>query len=325
MRKSKKHTHITIAVVAYFGKDLLIKTIESILSTTPKHIHVTLLTIPNGISLDLKTREYLKLHAVTIVPNKVEKGLTYRIKQAINQCADEFLILTQDGIGFTLTTLENTLQSFNDEEVTITSSKVEPSHARSLGERVTEVRSLLKTRIGNNWRRKDNYLMLNSQFIGLRMSFAAMLQIPDSVNNISTYLYLENKHKKGKFRFVFNSLCTNQRPQSIYSYIDWRKSLESTQDEMNKHFDLNGREFNIPKLIVLESIFLEFVNRPIPTLLYFIVLTYIKATQYTFALNGKIEPIKTTVASKVILTKSRLLKFTSVPPKRKTLRTAKQG
>ena len=194
MQISKKQTQLTVAVISYFGGDILTKTVDSILSTTPPHIKLNLLVFPNGIQLDDQVRNYLRDRNVTIVFNRVEKGLTYRIKQAVNECFHDFLILTQDGIGFTPTTLVQTLQTFYENpDVTITSAKIEPSHAQSLGEAVTEVRALLKWRIGNHWRRKDNYLMLSSKFMGLRMNFIKNMNIPDAVNNVSTYLYLENK------------------------------------------------------------------------------------------------------------------------------------
>lgn len=318
MYTSRKPISITVAVISYFGGEILAKTIDSILSTTPSHVQVNLLVFPNGIQLDDQVRNYLKDRNVTIVFNRVEKGLTYRIKQAINECFHDFLILTQDGIGFTPTTLVQTLQSFRENpDVTITSAKIEPSHAQSLGEAVTEVRSLLKWRIGNHWRRKDNYLMLSSKFMGLRMRFIKNMNIPDAVNNVSTYLYLENKKQNGRFKYVFNAICTNKRPQNIYSYIDWRKSLLSTQDEMAKYFELTGREFKIPKSIVAESIFMEFVNKPVPTMLYFLVLTYIKAKQYFFAADRKVQPVKVATEEWSTLVRSKIKSLTEVPPKRR--------
>lgn len=318
MLKSRKQIPVTVAVISYFGGEILTKTIDSILSTTPPHIQVNLQVFPNGVQLEDQVKSYLKDRNVAIVFNRVEKGLTYRIKQAINECTHEFLFLTQDGIGFTPTTLNQNLQTFYENpDVTITSAKIEPSHAQSLGEAVTEVRSLLKWRIGNHWRRKDNYLMLSSKFMGLRMSFVKNLSIPDAVNNISTYLYLENRQQNGRFKYVFNAICTNKRPQNIYSYIDWRKSLLSTQGEMAKYFELTGREFKIPKSIVAESIFMEFVNRPVPTMLYFLVLTYIKSKQYFFAADKKVQPVKMVTEDWSSLVRSKIKSLTDVPPKRK--------
>lgn len=318
MQKPKKNIPITVAVISYFGGEILTKTIDSILSTTQPYIQLNLLVFPNGIQLDDQVRNYLKDRNVTLVFNRVEKGLTYRIKQAISECVHDFLFLTQDGIGFTPTTLVQTLQSFHENpDVTIISAKIEPSHAQRLGEAVTEVRSLLKWRIGNHWRRKDNYLMLSSKFLGLRMKFVKNLNIPDAVNNVSTYLYLENKKQNGRFKYVFNAICTNKRPQGIYSYIDWRKSLLSTQGEMAKYFELTGREFKIPKSIVMESIFMEFVNRPIPTMLYFCVLTYIKSKQYFFAADRKVEPIKVVSEHWSEMVHNRIKNLSTVPPKRK--------
>lgn len=318
MQVSRKHIPVTVAVISYFGGDILTKTIESILSTTPLNISLNLLVFPNGIQLDEHVRNYLKERNVTIVFNRVEKGLTYRIKQAISECQHDFLFLTQDGIGFTPSTLIQTLQTFfENSDVTITSAKIEPSHAQSLGEAVTEVRSLLKWRIGNHWRRKDNYLMLSSKFIGLRMSFVKNLSIPDAVNNISTYLYLENKRQNGRFKYVFNAICTNKRPQDIYSYIDWRKSLLSTQDEMAQYFSLTGREFRIPKSIVAESIFMEFVNKPVPTMLYFLMLSYIKIKQYFLVADRKVKPLKIATENISTYVRTKLNNLTTVPPKRK--------
>jgi hypothetical protein len=159
--------------------------------------------------------------------------------------------------------------------------------------------------------------MLSSKFMGLRMSFVKNLSIPDAVNNISTYLYLENRQQNGRFKYVFNAICTNKRPQNIYSYIDWRKSLLSTQGEMAKYFELTGREFRIPKSIVAESIFMEFVNRPVPTMLYFLVLTYIKSKQYFFVADRKVQPLKVATENFTTSLRGKIKNITTVPPKRK--------
>lgn len=321
MRKTRKKFSITVAVVAYFGAELLQKTIDSILVSAGKQ-PISLLVIPNGIILDKNTKEFLKERNIPIIFNKVEKGLTARIKQAISLTDDDLLVLTQDGIGFTLHTLEQIQETFrNHPDATLTSPRIVPSHAQNMHELITDVRANLKWRVGNSWRRKDNYLMVSSRCLALKTEFAKQMTIPDKVNNIATYLYLENKRLKGRFRYTFNAICTNNRPQNLNAYIDWRRGLESTQAEMLSYFEDRARDFKIPKFIVFESTFLEIVNHPVPTILYFGLLSYIKSKQYILMVQSMFTRVfgsismRTKTAADSLSTKSA--RALTIPPKKR--------
>src|SRR3989344_4952144 len=153
----KNNLTLTIGIPTYYGGESLVKTVESI-SKFKNVYDVRIIVSVDGKKLDKHIYNPLKKYGVKIVENKIRGGQVARINQIIAMCKTDIIILTQDDIIFTPSTIDEIMNGFeNNPEITMEAARVVPLRATNLIEKVVQVGVSISYTLGKNWNGGDNY------------------------------------------------------------------------------------------------------------------------------------------------------------------------
>ena len=253
----------TIGIPTYYGGPGLVKTVKSILAS--KNVgQFRLIVTVDGNPLSKSIYAQLKKLGVEILDNKDRRGQMGRIKQLIQLTKTDLLILTQDDIRFAPNTLAHILKAFTrDPKLTMISGKLLPEPASTFIEIVNEMGIRLNYRIGNSWRKGDNYLLASGRLIGLKARLGKKFTLAEEVINSDAYLYFINKEAGGVFRHLPQAVIYNKSPQKINEVLKQSRKFLISHKETS-HFlkkDLST-EYTIPKRLMLQATLAEFIQHP---------------------------------------------------------------
>lgn len=275
----------TVGLPTYYGAPAIIKTIESILASEGVDKFRLIVTVDgNPLKPEIETK--LKELGVEIIFNEQRGGQTARIKQLLDICQTEILILTQDDVIFAPCTISEILKAFdNDADLTMIGTNIKPTPSSTFFENIIKVGVDIRDRAGLRWNDGDNYLMSNGRCLAFRFPFAKQFQIPEVIINSDAYLYFENKKNHGKFISLQSAVVFNKSPLKLKEHAKQSRRFVNSRNELEEYFksDLK-KEYHIPRYLILMASFREFLRAPIKSIIYSAVSIYVRV--------GNIKPKK---------------------------------
>lgn len=276
----KNNLIFTVGIPTYYGGLGLVEAAKSILAS--KNVgEFRFIVCVDGNPLEKDIEKKLVSLGVEVVFSSIRGGQVARVKQMISLTKSDLLILTQDDIRFEQDTLSKIIKTFEtNPDITMIGARVLPFPAKFLFEKIVETGVSLTHHIGKSWNSGDNYLLASGRCLAFKTSFIKKFKIPEEVINSDAYLYLENKKKKGVFKYLPDAIVYNKSPQNLKEHLKQSRKFQYSLEELSKHitFDLN-KEYSVPALIKLRAYFEEFIRNPFWTILYFFVFFYTRTQQ----------------------------------------------
>ncbi len=270
-----KKLTLTVGIPTYYGGESLVKTVESI-SKFKNVYDVRIIVSVDGKKLDKHIYNPLKKYGVKIVENKIRGGQVARINQIITMCETDIIILTQDDIIFTSSTIDEIMYGFeNNPEVTMEAARVIPLKATNLIEKIIQVGVSISYTLGKNWNNGDNYFAAGGRCLAFRTEFAKQFSTPEEVLNSDTYLYFLNQKSGGKFLYVPSAIYRMRSPSKLSDHLKQSKKYQYVPQEI-KHYlkiDINKTQ-SLPKSLLIYATVKEFFKNPIVAFCYWIIMFY---------------------------------------------------
>ena len=270
-----KKLTLTIGIPTYYGGESLVKTVESILKF--KNVYdFNIIVSVDGKKLDKQIYNPLKKYGVRIVENITRGGQVARINQIISMCETDIIILTQDDIIFTSSTVDEIMNGFeNNPEVTMEAARVVPLKATNLIEKIIQVGVSISFTLGKNWNNGDNYFAAGGRCLAFRTDFAKHFKTPDEVLNSDTYLYFLNQKLGGKFLYVPSAIYRMRSPNKLSDHLKQSKKYQYVPREIMHYLkiDINKTQ-TLPKSLLIYATLKEFSKNPIITFIYWIIMFY---------------------------------------------------
>ncbi|MDD2807152.1 MAG: glycosyltransferase [Patescibacteria group bacterium] len=269
--------NFTVGLPTYYGAPAIIKTVESILASKNVGQFRLIVTI-DGNPLKPEIEERLTSLGVEVIFNDQRGGQTARIKQLINLCETEILILTQDDIIFQPNTISEIMLSLeNNKNLTMIGTNVKPMPAQTYFEKILEIGVKIRDQVGLKWNDGDNYLMSNGRCLVFRIPFAKQYKIPEVIINSDAYLYFVNKKIGGKFISLQSAIVYNKSPLRLKEHVKQSRRFINSYDELLNYFGSEiKKEYQIPKWLILVAATKIFFSSPVKATLYFLVSVYVK-------------------------------------------------
>jgi cellulose synthase/poly-beta-1,6-N-acetylglucosamine synthase-like glycosyltransferase len=275
---------MTVGIPTYYGGQGVVETAKSISASQGVADFRFIVTV-DGNPLQKEVKKQLLDLGVEVIENKQRGGQVARIKQLIELCETDILVLTQDDIVFGKDTLSKIAKAFaKNPKITMVGARMLPVPAKILLEKVVERGVYLTHRIGDMYQNGDNYLLSSGRCLAFRSEFIKQMDIPEEIINSDAYLYFENKRKNGKFLALKNAFVYNKSPQKIVEHIKQSKKFAYSRGELHKYlpemdFEV---EYKIPKWITVKALTMELVSHPIWTMMYVGLQVYVRFQKNPF-------------------------------------------
>lgn len=260
----KKKLMFTVAIPTCYGGGSLVAAIASI-RASQEVTDFPIIVVADSIPIPTSIKKELKALGVQLTENKGRGTQMKKVKQMIAKCKTDVFIFTQDDIRFDQNALSEIMSAFErDPKLTMLGVNIQPEPARTFFERVIEVGLKGAYRVGTAWRGGDNYLLANGRCMAFRTSFLKKFTIPDAVVNADAYLYFENKRRGGTFSFAKGAIVYNRSPQQISEHIRQSNRFAYSATELQRYFGPDiVSEYELPRQLVLQSLFAEFLSQPL--------------------------------------------------------------
>jgi cellulose synthase/poly-beta-1,6-N-acetylglucosamine synthase-like glycosyltransferase len=273
----KKALTITIGIPTYYGAPSIVKTVKSILNSKTSQ-NFTLIVTVDGNPLNSKIKTTLKKLGVVVWDNRNRLGQLGRIKELVKKTSTDVLILTQDDILFSPTTIDEIVKVFSSKpELTMAGCNVLPVKAATFFENIVEMGVSLTHRIGKRWNRGDNYLLASGRCLAFKTSHAKKFVIDENIINSDAYLYFLNKLNKGIFTFIESAIVYNKSPENLNEHIKQSKKFQISKNEVSKYIPIElSPEYSMPTSIVFTAIVEEFLHKPIELVCYLCITLFMR-------------------------------------------------
>ncbi len=274
--KNIKPLSLTVGITTCYGDNSILDTVKSIRSSKGiKKFDFIIVADRNPINPWLKSQ--LKKHNVRLIENKTEGSQVSKQKQILALTKSDVIILTQDDVLLDPFAIKKVLDAFQNPQTTMISILNNPVKPTNLFESILNVGTNIANNMAKNWKDGDNYLSVIGRFMAFRTDFMKKnINQRDTIATSDAYYYLENKRNSGKYRYLSNASVFFKNPQNMKEHLRKSSRFQYSKLEMSKYFstlDLN-REYEVPKAVIIKSIFQQFVSSPLLTICYFAVYFY---------------------------------------------------
>ena len=265
MPQTKTQLTFTVGLPTYYGAPAIVATAKSIRASVGVGEFRLIVTV-DGKPLQPEIQEQLAALDAEIIFNPIRGGQTTRIKQLIQLCETDILILTQDDVLFEPTTVAELLKTFSDQPaITMIGARIKPIPAEKRFERIIEMGVRLNYVIGRRWNGGDNYLLAIGRCLAFRSQFVKRCSIPDEIINSDAYLYFENKRRGGKFICAEHAVVFNKSQQKLKEYVKQSRRFKNSFNELGKYLPNIKNEYVFPKSLAVYQLFRELLGHPLLT------------------------------------------------------------
>ena len=255
---------VTVGIPTYYGGRGLVKTVKSILASTGVE-PFRLIVCVDGNPLQKEVENALGALGVEIIFSQERGGQRARIKQMLDVCTTDVLILTQDDVLFSPDAIRHLLGTFESyPEATMLSGHGEPLPAKSFFESVIQIGMMISECVGKQWRGGDNYLRVGGRCLAFRAGFMRTLDIAEEVLSSDANFYFLNEKNNGVFRHVDEAVYFVRSPQTIVEHLKQSRKYQLISKEIQRDLDLDiGRLQPIPLGLLSRVAFLTFFQHPV--------------------------------------------------------------
>lgn len=235
---SGKKLTLTIGIPTYEGGESLIKTVESVRASQDVD-HFRLFVCVDGKPLEPHIEERLLELGTEILKSEVREGQRARIKQMVATASSDILILTQDDIIFSPTTVREFMRVFElHPEITLASGNGQPLPAKTFIERVIHHGLRITNEVTRYWKRGDNYMQCGGKGLAFRLDFLRTLELTEKVMNSDTNFYFLNQKRGGHFIFVRKAIYYFRSPQNLKEHLRQSRKSQEAPKEVKTYLDM---------------------------------------------------------------------------------------
>lgn len=285
----KKKLTFTVGITTCYGDDSILDTVKSICASRGvDKSRFIIVADRNPIKPHLKKE--LKKYGVELIENKIEGSQVKKQKQILKMAKTDILILTQDDVVFEPDTLAAIMNTFEKHpKTTFISVKKQPVRATSLFEDIISVGPSIVNRIVKDWNKGDNYLSSIGRCLAFRTEWIKKMRSPDEIVSSDAFRYFENKKNGGAYEYLPNVAILYKKPQNMKEHLRKSSRFQHQKLEMSRYFGDLSPEYKIPKLILLKSVMLEFLNSPLK--LSFFLAVYIYTRLFKSSIQQALNPV----------------------------------
>lgn len=258
-----------VGIPTCYGGESLVKTAQSIMASVGIS-QFRFIIVADRTPIKEQNREKLRKMGIELYWNKKEGSQFKKIKQIVEMCDSDILIVTQDDVVFERDTLEKIVLSFQENPMaTMLGVRVLPLRPLTFFESITNVEMRVHDSIVRNWNHAQNYFAASGRCVAFRTKFMKQFRIPESVVNGDTYLYLENKRLHGTFSYQHRAIVYIRSPQTLQDQVGPSNRFRYSQTELSRYFDFDiSQEYRIPLVVLARAFLEEFIRNPLFTTLF---------------------------------------------------------
>lgn len=275
MRKNTtKKPMITIAISTRGTNPTLVKTIKGIYETTS--IPFRFIVVMDHSPYHKSIAKQLRSMGVYLVRNHGKGSLSAKLRQIIKLTNTQVLIFTQDDVFFDKNTVAEIVKYFkNNKKVSMASIQVKHLRARNIFETIIQSGARVAYRVSTDWKRGNNYLVVNGRCMVFRTRIAKKYFIPNNIVNLDAYLFFENRRIRGKFAHIKKSVVYMHTPSRFREHMRQSGRFTHSYDEISHFIKVSKKmDYSVPRKLQLKALFEEFVHNPFPTMLYLSIYVY---------------------------------------------------
>ncbi len=271
-----KKLSLTVGIATCYGGESIIDTIKSI-RASEKITKFKIILIADRVPLSEFVKKQLRKLKVEFYENLVESSQAKKRKQIIELTNTDLLILTQDDVLFSKTTLKKVISQFvKHPEITMLSILNKPVKATNFFESILNKGTDIVSKIAVNWDRGDNYLAVVGRFMAFRTNWVRKFDIRDSISTNDAYFYFQNRKLNGIYRYFPQAYVLFKNPQNMKEHLRKSSRFQLSKLEMEKYYGRLEKEYRIPTRIILSVLIEELFRDPIKMIFYIGVNIYTK-------------------------------------------------
>jgi cellulose synthase/poly-beta-1,6-N-acetylglucosamine synthase-like glycosyltransferase len=264
----------SVIITTRFGTPIIVKTIKSLKAS----LHVKnfpIIVVNGGGNFSPNTKQELSKLKVKTIEIKNQGSILEKVKIGVKNTNTDIIILTQDDIVFSNTTLKEIMDNFeSDKSLTMICTKPRPKEQKGFLQKTLVCGMNIVQEIATNYRSGDNYLSANGRCMAFKRTFVQNFRLPIIVN-VDAFLYFENKLRGGNYKYLKDSKVYLGVPKNLQDHLKQSKRFQGSFDELSKIFGKKiKKEYEIPQTIKIKALLKEFVDRPLYLLSYLLITMY---------------------------------------------------
>ncbi len=274
----RKPLSLMVGIPTCYGDPSILKVVEKILASRNTVID-RFVIISDSIPLPDTVQTRLRELGIELCWNDEAGSWMEKIKQMVDMCDTDILVLTQDDIIFEPDTISAIAREFEKNyEITMVTSMVKPLPPKTFVENIVSEAVLIPFHITTQWKGGDNYLSASGRCLSFRTGFAKGFHFPKEIVSGDAFLYFENKQFGGRMVQATDSIVYVRAPQTISDQVGPSSRYQVQQEELSQYskyfnFDL-ASEYRMPFTLIFYAVLVELMHHPINTLLYFPLFAY---------------------------------------------------
>jgi hypothetical protein len=273
--EGKKQLTLTVGITTRYGTDSLIDTARSIYASQDVN-GFEFIIVSDNTPIKEETKNKLENMGVKIIWNDTEGSQLRKIKQIINMCKSDVLIITQDDISFDKNAVRAILDAFEkDPELTMVGLRVLPLPPKTFfGSFMTSMLRVVDN-ICMYPEMRQNHLAVNGRCLAYRTDFIKKFNIDENVVTSDMYMYLLNEQYGGKFARPDKAIIYIRTPQKLKDQIGPSSRYQHSSKEMIAIFgDKTRAKYKLSKRALLGAATKEFIENPLQLVGYVFIYVY---------------------------------------------------
>ena len=264
----------TVGLTTCYGDPSILETVRSIRASKNVDIFPIIL-IADRVPLTTEIKKELRKLKVTFIENRNEGSQIKKQKQILSLTKTDLLILTQDDVLLDRNALACVVKRFEEnEKTTMVSILNAPLPPQTHFEAVIGVGTNIANLQAKYWNHGDNFLSVIGRFMAFRTDTYKKFRLIESVATSDTYYYLENKRVGGSYEYLPEVAVNYVNPRNMKEHLRKSSRFQFSSVEMSQYFTNIASEYDVPKVVILRSVFENLVKYPLLTLEYLGVFVY---------------------------------------------------
>lgn len=237
----------------------------------------------------------IKSDKIKIIAGMERKGKSYRMSQIFAEFTGDCLFILDADIEIEDNNLlSDIFKKIDLKKQGIMSVEAVPLIAENYFEACINHNVKLQMELRKKWNKGENYMVIRGVFIGLWGEFAKSIILPPELVNNDTYLYFLALEHKYHPKYVPDLNIFYKSPKTLKDHILQSSRFQNSGEELEKYFQIDPKEYKIPKLLVLGIAVKYLIKQPLyfVTYLGIMLITRIKRqksmlSQWRIALSTK--------------------------------------
>jgi len=274
-----RHT-LTIGVPAYNEGQNILNILRDVLSQKIENVILKEVVVVSDGSTDDTDKKIQSIHDIRIhfIRNDKRRGLAAVQNTIFARSDSDVLVLLQSDIRLgEKNTIFEMIKPILEDDADLVVPASRELMPNTVVEKILYVSNEMKTHVYESYRKGENIYTCRGIARAFSKKLYQAIQFPKSVGE-DAFSYLLTKKNGMKYVFTDKTFVSYRLPSNLSDHKKQSLRFFNSQIMLTTYFDTNfiKAEYDLPKKLVLQAFFVSFLKSPFYTMMYLIIVFYMK-------------------------------------------------